>query len=292
MRYSPPRVPEPDVDARLAAAASPERVPLLRAALRVLGETAAYRIRKHEANNLAGTVSLLVARGATLPDLALRTAFAALLNLLVYLLNDLGDVELDLGTPGKDRRKTEFLRQHRRAALVALVSIFVVLLAVALLHAPVLVAALVASSALVGVYTFWLKRLPLVDVALMGVCGFTMTLCGVREGDLWRSLTLAGFLGLVSASFQVLQVVRDVAADRAAGLRTTAAVLGLRGAGLLFRGLTLVLAAYAFFVVHSYAAVGVLLALALPVDPTRATRTWDLARLLFGAAWIAMLLGV
>ncbi|HEY3358244.1 MAG TPA: UbiA family prenyltransferase [Polyangia bacterium] len=290
-------MPVPDADAAaetappLRADALAPRVSLGRAALRILGDTALYRIRKHEANNLIATLSLLIARGAPLGDLLVRTAFAALLNLLVYLLNDLGDVELDLTTPGKDRRKTEFLHQHRAAALVAMGAIFAVLVVVGLLHSPLLVAAAVASTAIVAVYTFWLKRRPFVDVGLMAVCGFTMTLCGVREADLARSLVLAGFLGLISANFQVLQVTRDVVADQAAGLRTTAAVLGARWAGLFFRGLTVLTAAYALLVTRSYAGLGLVVVLFLPVSAARAARTWDAARVLFGAVYLAMLLG-
>ena len=292
---NPPEANAEPVPPVVAAAPLPVPAPVMstaRAALRILGETALYRVRKHEANNLLGTLSLLLARGAPLSDLVLRTLFAAVLNLLVYLLNDLGDVQLDLATPGKDRGKTEFLRQHRPAAWLALGTMFAVLVVVGLLHSWLLCAAAVGTTAIVGAYTFWLKRQPFVDVGLMLLCGFSVTLCGVREADLSRSLMLAGFLGLVSACFQVLQVTRDVEADRTAGVRTTAAVLGPRGAAWLFRGLTVATAASAFLGPRSLAGLGLALALLLPVDPRRAARSWDLARVLFGAVWIAMLVGV
>jgi 4-hydroxybenzoate polyprenyltransferase len=275
-----------------AAAASPAPVPLLRAALRIVVEAAVYRIRKHEAGNLFGTVSLLVARGATIPELAVRTTFAAILNLWIYLLNDLYDVRLDLDSPGKERGKSEFLARHRRAAAFALALMLVVLLAMAVLHSRILVVALLANVALDFVYSGWLKRVPFVDVVLNAAWGFSMTLCGVLERDLHVSLKLAGFMGLVAACFEVIQVIRDEPADRAAGLRTTGTVLGTGGSRWLFRALALGTAAYAVVLLHSWAALALLLALVLPLAPARAARSWDLARVLFALVWIALLLRV
>ncbi|MBI5480675.1 MAG: UbiA family prenyltransferase [Deltaproteobacteria bacterium] len=298
-----PPVPEPPAPAPPAPDAPPsacpggapaadERVPLVRAAVRILVEAAVYRIRKHEAGNLLGTVSLLIARGATIPELAVRTTFAGILNLFIYLFNDLFDVRLDLASPGKDPTKSEFLSRHRRAAAFALALMFVVLLAMALLHARILVVALLVCVALDFIYSGWLKRVAFVDVVLNAAWGFSMTLCGVLERDLAHSLKLAGFLGLVAACFEVIQVIRDAPTDRAAGLRTTGTVLGTRGSRWLFRVLALGTGAYAVALLHSWAALALVLALLLPLAPARASRTWDLARVLFGLVWIALLLRV
>jgi 4-hydroxybenzoate polyprenyltransferase len=267
-------------------------VSLVRAALRIVIEAAVYRIRKHEAGNLVGTVSLLVARGATIPELVVRTTFAAILNLFIYLLNDLFDVRLDIASPDKERGKSEFLARHRRAAAFALCVMFLVLLAMALLHARILVVALLVCVVLDFVYSGWLKRVPFVDVLLNAAWGFFMTLCGVLERDLAVSLRLAGFMGLVAACFEVIQVIRDEPADRAAGLRTTGTVLGTTGSRWLFRLLALGTGAYAVVLLHSWAALALVLALLLPLSPERASRTWDLARALFGLVWIALLLRV
>jgi 4-hydroxybenzoate polyprenyltransferase len=275
-----------------SAAAPAERVPLWRAAVRIVVEAAVYRIRKHEAGNLFGTVSLLVARGATLPELAVRTTFAAILNLFIYLLNDVYDVRLDIDAPNKERGKSEFLARHRGAAALALALMFAVLLAMAVLHARILVVALLVNVALDFVYSGGLKRVPFVDVLLNAAWGFSMTLCGVLQRDLHVSLRLAAFMGLVAASFEVIQVTRDEPADRAAGLRTTGTVLGPAGCRWLFRALVLGATAYAVLVLHSWAALALLFALFLPFTPARASRSWDLARVLFGLVWIALLLRV
>jgi 4-hydroxybenzoate polyprenyltransferase len=279
-------VPAPPASAPAAPASLPW------AALRVVGDAAIYRIRRHEANNLLGTLSLLVARGATLTELGVRGFFAILLNLFIYLLNDLFDARLDLESPGKDRAKTEFLVRHRRAAITALAALFLIMLGIAVAHSWILVVALGVNVALDFVYSGWLKRWPFVDLLLTGAWGFSMTLVGVLERDLAVSLSLAGYLGLVSACFQVIQATRDEPADRAAGLRTTANLLGARGARWLFRGLTVATAVYAMALLGSYAAPALLLALLLPLDPARAARSWDLARVLFGVVWLALLLGV
>jgi 4-hydroxybenzoate polyprenyltransferase len=162
----------------------------------------------------------------------------------------------------------------------------------ALLHARILLVALLVTVVLDFVYSGWLKRVPFVDVVLNAGFGFFMTLCGVLERDLSVSLRLAGFMGLVATCFQVIQVMRDEPADRAAGVRTTGTVLGTRGSRWLFRGLALGTGAYAVVLLHSYAAVALVLALLLPLAPERASRSWDLARVLFGLVWLALLLRV
>ncbi len=292
MRYLAPvhaSLPQPAAAGEPVAASSTS---FLAAGMRIVWDTALYRVRRHEAGNLIATASLLIARGAGVADLALRVGFAALLNLLAYLLNDLCDVDADLAAGTKDRRKTEFLRDHRGAALAVLAALFLVLLGVALWHSALLVVALVASVAIVGAYSLRLKSVPVVDLVLAAAGGFSMTLVGVRRADLRTSLLLAGFLGLVSACFQAIQVTRDRPADLAAGLRTSAVALGPRGIVWAFRLLALATAAYGVLALGRFAPLVVVAAVLLPLDEARATRSWDLARLLFGLAWIGLLLGV
>ena len=62
----------------------------------------------------------MVALKLPLPDILYRGVFALLLNIYVYLINDYCDVEIDLSSSDKDRKKAVFLNEHRKAAIVAL----------------------------------------------------------------------------------------------------------------------------------------------------------------------------
>ncbi len=233
-------------------------------------------------------------------------------------MNDYCDIDLDLASPQKDRRKAQYMADHRWAARGALVGLGVILLATATIHSSLLALAFVSNTVIVYIYSAWLKRWPLVDLAMMGIWGVTMALVGLPTTALpavaevipasWRVLApitvgagqaaagagvlgwkLVGLLGLLCSSFEVIQVVRDEPGDRETGIITTGVLLGARRAAWLFRLIVAGSALYGGAVVGSWAAVALLAAGLLPLTPERADRTWDLCRLLFGAVWAAML---
>lgn len=286
-------------------------------ALRIIWEAALYRVKRREANNLLTSASLMIALGFAGLDVAYRTLFAALLNVFIYLQNDYYDIELDLASPQKDQAKARFMADHRGAARGALAGLAALLLLSALLHSPVLVVAFAMNALVVFVYSAWLKRWPLVDVAMMGIWGVTMAMVALPLGALpagierwlaspvqlawlaagsaataaqvalaWKLILL---LGLLCAAFEVIQVVRDEPGDRETKIVTTAVLLGSRGAAWLFRAIVAGTAAYGLLVVGAPVSLVLLVAVALPLTPERADRTWDLCRILFGLTWVAIL---
>jgi 4-hydroxybenzoate polyprenyltransferase len=288
----------------------------LHAALRIVWEAALYRVKRREANNVLTSCSLMLALGLAPADLVYRTLYALLLNVYIYLMNDYYDIELDLASPQKDQAKARFMAEHRGAARGALVGLAALGAGAALVHSSVLVVAFVVNSAVVLVYSAWLKRWPLVDLVMMGLWGVTMALVALPEGALpdaigsllpariqltglaqgaasaaqialaWK---LLGLLGLLCAAFEAIQVVRDEPGDRATAIVTTAVLLGVRGAAWLFRAIVVGAALYGWLAIGSPLALALGLALALPLTPERADRTWDLCRLLFGLVWVALL---
>jgi 4-hydroxybenzoate polyprenyltransferase len=280
---SSPRTPDADEQV--------QRPPSARAALRIAWDAAVYRVRKREANNLLTTFTLMLALALPALDIAARTFFAVVLNVYIYLMNDFFDVEIDLASPTKDPRKTRFLSENRASALLALAALGVVLLGLALLHSPFLVGVFAANTVIVLVYSAWLKRFPVVDVLLMTLWGASMASAGVPPGSVlgWK---LVGLLALLCASFEVIQVIRDEADDRATGIVTTAVLLGSGRAAWIFRAIVALSAAYGVLVLGSLSALGLLLGVLLPLAPSKADRSWDLARVLFGALWLALLVQI
>jgi len=260
----------------------------LAAAARIVADTAVFRIRKREGGNLVTSLTLAAALGLPAPDLVARFAFGLLLNLFVYLLNDCFDVRLDLEAPGRDHARTRFLAEHCTAGWAAVATLAALLAVAGALHSPGLLAAFVSTAVVVVAYSALLKRLPVVDVLAMGAWGVTMALVGfpLSSGPGWR---LAGLLGLLCMVTEVVQVVRDEPSDRAAGLRTTAVVFGPAASAWIARGLVVLSAAYAALLLHRWIGLALLLGAAVPLDPDRAPRSWDLLRAVFGLTWLALL---
>ena len=256
------------------------------AALRVVSDVAVYRIRKREMGNLVTSMTLAVALALPIEDLAHRLGFGLVLNLFVYLLNDCIDVKLDLAAEGRDAERTRFLQRHIAAGWVMVVALGVVAAGVAALHSSGLVVAFAATAVLIAAYSKWLKRLPLLDVLAMVGWGVTMAMVGFALDSVegWR---FAGLAGLLCGVTEAVQVIRDVDSDRAAGLRTTAVFLGVRSTAWLARALMLAACVYSCLLLY----VGAILLLALPVPLSgeRTNRSWDMLRLIFGSAWLALL---
>ena len=259
-----------------------------RAPLRIIAETLWYRVRRREANNFLTTLSLMTALKLPWPDILYRGVFALLLNIYVYLINDYCDVEIDISSADKDRKKTAFLRENLKAARVALFSLAFVLGIAGILHSPVLFICFLANTVVVYSYSVRFKRMPYIDVIAMIVCGITMSLAAVPQNGVIAYKYFV-VLGLICAAFEVVQVIRDEPEDRLAGICTTAVRLGQFRARLIFVFLVLSVAAYSYFLIHSRAGLLFLLALAVPFSSKNASRAWDILRLIFGAAWLLMM---
>jgi 4-hydroxybenzoate polyprenyltransferase len=141
---------------------------------------------------------------------------------------------------------------------------------------------------IVGAYSAALKRWPVVDVLAMGGWGVSMALVGfpIDSAAGWR---LAGLLGLLCMMTEVVQVIRDEASDRAAGLRTTAVAFGPSAAAWIGRVLVVLSAVWAALFLDRFVGPALLLGVFVPVAPDRAERSWDILRAIFGIAWIAVL---
>ena len=259
------------------------------AGFRVVLDTAAFRLSKREGGNLVTSTTLALALALPIGDVAYRLVFGILLNLFVYLLNDCFDVRIDLVASGRDAERTRYLHEHIRVGWAVVFVLGASLAVLGAAHSVGLLVAVAANAVLIILYSRWLKRLPVVDVLAMAGWGVAMAMVGFPlDSDVgWR---VAGRLGILCAVTEGIQIVRDASSDRRAGLRTTAVVLGVGPTVWLARGLILTAAGYTFLMLNSIVAAALLPALIVPLDESRAIRSWDRFRLIFGAAWIALLI--
>ena len=169
--------------------------------------------------------------------------------MLVYLNNDYADVHLDLQSADKDAAKTRFLARTWAPRCLPRASCSRCSLPQ---RSPTAADCSCRSSQAADVciaYSRWIKRRPYLDITAMMLWGFLMPLCG-SPIDSVLGVCLAVQLGLFSAVFETIQVMRDADADAAEGVRTTAVALGKRRTLQLARGLMLLSSAYAMCVLH------------------------------------------
>lgn len=255
-------------------------------ALRILFGVAAFRLRRLEMANLGGAIAVMLALRLGPAEIAVRTGFAFLLNLLAYLTNDYCDIRHDLAS-GRAEEKTRYLAENRGAALGAQLGLGAVLAAVALAWDPGLLVPLVVGEGLCWLYSAKLKYVAFADVAVMAVCGGAMALTAVPL-DRPLGWLLVGQLGLFSGCFELIQVLRDRAEDERRGVRTTAVVLGERGTFLLLRALMLGAAAFGALLISRWFAPLIAIAVLLPYGAEGAKTYWNRVRVVFGVAWLCI----
>lgn len=254
--------------------------------LKILRDVASYRLRRLEMANLAGAGAIMLALRLAPAEIAVRIAFGALLNLLVYLNNDWCDREDDAVAAAREQDKTSFLREHPGAAVRAQLWLAGLLAGFAAMWGGGLGRAFVLGAGICWAYSAWLKRRPFVDVLAMTAWGLAMPMIAVPPGAAagWPLLVQ---LALFSGAFETIQVVRDYDEDRARGVQTTAVVLGPTLTQRLTRLLCLLAAIWAGAAFHPLFALPALVASAMPMPPEHATRTWNRLRVLFGLVLVA-----
>lgn len=260
----------------------------VRDVLRIVGEVAAYRLRRLEMANMAGAAGIMVALHLPAIECGIRLAFAFGLNLLVYLNNDFLDLADDLRAPGRDDAKTRFLRDHRGAGVVAQVGLVALLVGAAIAVMPSLLLPLVLGGGVCWAYSARLKATPGADILAMIAWGVAMPLVGAPP-ELALGWALAGWLGLFSGAFEGIQVIRDHDVDAATGVRTTAVALGVGRTLMLVRVLLAASAVYGALVISPWLAALPAAAMLVPLDRADATKMWNRVRLLTGVAFLAAL---
>jgi 4-hydroxybenzoate polyprenyltransferase len=252
---------------------------------KIVAGVVAYRLRKLEMANLAAAGSIAVSLHLHWLDIAIRTLFAFLLNVLVYLNNDYIDIAVDLQSADKDTDKARYLATHKSAALWAQLALVGLLVLLSAVYDAGLLVPLFAGGGVCWWYSWQLKRCPYLDILAMMVWGITMPLCGSPVMSL-LGWSLALQLGLFSGVFESIQVMRDADEDAKEGVRTTGVVLGKARTLLLARVIMVGCTVYAALVLQPLAALISAAALVVPFSPNRVERYWTHVKLVYGITWL------
>jgi 4-hydroxybenzoate polyprenyltransferase len=141
---------------------------------KIIADVVAYRLRKLEMANLGAATSIALALHLPFAEVAYRTAFTFVLNVLVYLNNDYLDLGLDLRSESKDADKARFLADHMPAARRAQWTLLVLLIVAALSYDPGLLLPLIAGGGICLAYSAKFKHRPYLDVLAMMAWGVAM----------------------------------------------------------------------------------------------------------------------
>ncbi len=260
---------------------------MLGIAFKILADVAIYRLRRLEMANLFATVSIMLALSLPLPEAAVRLLFAVLLNLLVYLNNDYYDLTHDLRSQGRDAQKNELLSRHKPVAKYTQWGLAIALALIGRSISWGLVVTLVAAGGICWLYSSRLKRVAYLDVIAMLLAGMLMPLVAFPL-DRTLGWCLVAQLGLFSACFQSIQIIRDHPDDLRLGVRTTAVSLGVGKTIFLLRLFIVLAALYAVLFLHQWLGLIAFVALLLPVPRRQVSTYWTRVRLVFGLCWLAL----
>ncbi|MCA9627722.1 MAG: UbiA family prenyltransferase, partial [Myxococcales bacterium] len=184
---------------------------------------------------------------------------------------------------------------HLGAALGAQIGLAVLLALAAVLYDPGLLLALGVGGGICWAYSARLKARPVVDVLSMVVWGIAMPLVAFPLGNVLGWLLVVQ-LGLFSACFETIQVLRDHDEDVRAGVRTTAVAFGAEPTRVMARSFMLVAMLYALLVLDRYVGVLLLVPVLVPipreVTAEHMSRYWNRIRLTQGVSWLGLLAGV
>jgi 4-hydroxybenzoate polyprenyltransferase len=259
----------------------------MRAVVQIFIEVVVYRLRKLEMANLFGGLSIACALRLPVADIAYRTTFIFLLNVLLYLNNDYLDAAQDADpTDHCDRAdKARFLHAHRKEALGAQWALVVCLVVMALAYDKWLLLPAVLGGGVCVAYSARLKAIAFLDILAMTLLGALLPACAfpIQRRAGWA---LATALGLICGIFESIQVVRDLESDRRAGHDTTGVRLGEKGSAWLTRALMALSSIYLAALIHPVAAVLATVALVLPLRHAHIERDWTRVKLAYGVAWL------
>jgi 4-hydroxybenzoate polyprenyltransferase len=243
------------------------------------------RLQRAEGVLLAINSSIILTHPSSVARMAAQLLVSAAVLALLYAYNDVYDCEADLSNPKKDPALVRLLILHRTyivRQLLLLSAAMVVVALVALGSASALAVAAVLGINVI--YSHWFKRMVVLDVLWVGLCGATYIMTPGIPLDVGILL----LIGLMTAVSHVFQTLGDRSVDDRNAVSTTAVFSPALATALLvaFCGATAWVVGRWFGPLAATTAFVPLLAHLVLHD---AERAWLVAKAYFAVLWLALL---
>jgi len=282
-RQESPYAPPPPVTLAPVAASHSG---VFEAVLWAMAASTWHRVRRGEGALLAINFSLIALQTWQGGDLVRGAALAVVSTLaigLMYAFNDLHDAPADWTNPKKDRRLIAIWVEQRGVGMLAIVTLKVVTLSLALATIGPRATAAVAAVMVVNVaYSMVLKGAPIADIVIVWLWG------ALYAAIVSPSVALVFLVGVMTGVCHLFQALGDRDADAANGIDTTAVhSTALARDVLIVLGLLLAFALYGSLGVVG--AVSAVLPLLIFFAVADAAVGWLLTKGYFAIVWLAVL---
>ncbi len=254
---------------------------------KLLSDAIVDRLRRKEANSLVTNFMLLIAFHFPLFDVVVRMGVTFMLNVLVYFINDFIDVEIDLSNEEKDHAKALYIKEHKRTAFALIVCVSAAFLSLTLWYSKSVCFGVILALLIIFLYTDYFKNMAYFDVIGCFVWGVSMAWPAIPDFSV-EGIKLLLLIGIFTASFEVVQCVKDYESDKQYNLRTTPIVIGIPNSFRLLRALYVLAACYTVFVLHQVQ--GLLLLIPIFFNTEQKMETyWMKLRIVFGIVWLTIM---
>ena len=260
---------------------------ILTVCYKLLSQAIVDRLKRREANSLLTNLMLLVSFHFGFVHILIRLAVTFFLNVLVYFINDFIDVEIDLANKEKDHAKALYIKKHKRTAFALIVCSSALFLMLTLLYSKSVCFGVILALLIIFLYTDYFKKMAYFDVIGCFVWGISMAWAAIPDFSL-QGIKLILLIGIFTASFEVVQCIKDYDSDKQSDLTTTPIVIGIPNAFLLVRSLFALSMVYTVFILHEIQGVFLLIPIFFSSDQ-KMDAYWMKLRVVFGLVWISIM---
>jgi len=205
--------------------------------------------------------------------ISLKVTYPKLIQFRFYFINDFIDVEIDLANEKKDHTKALYIQEHKRTAFALIVCVSAALVILALL--------------IIFLYTDYFKNMAYFDIIGCFVWGVSMAWPAIPDFSP-QGIKLILLIGIFTASFEVVQCIKDYDSDKQYDLRTTPIVIGIPRAFLLARAMYVLAAGYTVFLLGEIQGIFLLVPLFFSTDQKMDTY-WMKLRVVYGIVWVTIM---
>ena len=271
----------------LDSGTSNEKENAIKVCYRLLSDAIIDRLKRREANSLFTNFMLLLAFHFGFIHIVIRMAVTFFLNVLVYFINDVIDVDIDLADETKNHAKALYIKENKRIAFALIVCMSAALLILTLLYSKSVCFGVIMALVIIFLYTDYFKNMVYFDVIGCFIWGVSMAWPAIPNFSV-KGIQLIFLIGIFTASFEVVQCIKDYESDKRCNLRTTPIVIGIPRAFLLARTLFVLAALYTVFVLGEIQ--GILLVVPVFFSTEQKMDTyWMKLRVTYGIVWLTIM---